>query len=83
MNIEVKNSIKPVDYIKSVEKLEKRVEEFRNKFEGSKIPRPKNWTGFVVEPELIEFWQQMPSRLHDRAEFVKVDNDWVCRKLYP
>ena len=27
MNIEVKNSIKPVDYIKSVEKLEKRVEE--------------------------------------------------------
>jgi len=27
MNIEVKNSIKPVDYIESVEKLEKRVEE--------------------------------------------------------
>ena len=27
MNIEVKNSIKPVDYIKSIEKLEKRVEE--------------------------------------------------------
>ena len=27
MNIEVKNSIKPVDYTKSVEKLEKRVEE--------------------------------------------------------
>ena len=69
--------------LKNREELEKRVEEFRNKFEGSKIPRPKNWTGFVVEPELIEFWQQMPSRLHDRAEFVKVDNDWVCRKLYP
>ena len=69
--------------LKNREELENRVVEFKNKFEGSKIPRPKNWTGFVVEPQLIEFWQKMPSRLHDRAEFVKVNNNWVSRKLYP
>ena len=69
--------------LKNREELENRVVEFNNKFEGSKIPRPKNWTGFVVEPQLIEFWQKMPSRLHDRTEFIKVDNNWISRKLYP
>ena len=65
------------------EELENRVKEYKKKFEGSKIPRPKNWTGLIVEPQLIEFWQKMPSRLHDRAEFVKVNNRWISRKLYP
>ena len=69
--------------LKNREELENRVAEFKNKFEGLKIPRPENWTGFVVEPQLIEFWQKMPSRLHDRTEFVKVDNNWISRKLYP
>ena len=69
--------------LKNREELENRVIEFKNKFEGLIIPRPKNWTGFVVEPQLIEFWQKMPSRLHDRTEFVKENNNWISRKLYP
>ena len=69
--------------LKNREELEGRVGEFKKKFKGSKIPRPKNWTGFVVEPQLIEFWQKMPSRLHDRAEFVKINNNWISRNLYP
>ncbi len=69
--------------LKNREELENRVVEFNNKFEGSKIPRPKNWTGFIVKPKLIEFWQKMPFRLHDRTEFVNIRNNWTSRKLYP
>ena len=69
--------------LKNREELENRVAEYKKKFEGLKIPRPKNWSGFVVEPQLIEFWQKMPSRLHDRTQFVKVNYNWISRKLYP
>ena len=63
--------------------LEKSVALFTKKFEGLNVPRPNNWTGFVVKPRLIEFWQEMQFRLHDRTEFVKVNDNWISRKLYP
>ena len=34
-------------------------------------------------PNLIEFWQEMPFRLHDRVEYKKFKNDWLKRRLYP
>lgn len=63
--------------------LEKKVEEFKKRFEGKKIPRPSYWVGIRVEPELIEFWQHMPFRLHDRVEYVKSEKGWIGRRLYP
>ena len=63
--------------------LTKRVEEFEKKFSDNVVPRPSHWTGYLVTPVLIEFWQDMPFRLHDRLEF-RMENDcWVTRKLYP
>ena len=41
------------------------------------------WNGYQVKPNLIEFWQDMPFRLHDRVEFRKNKNSWISRKLYP
>ncbi len=63
--------------------LIKRVSEFENKFKLKNIPRPSHWNGYLVKPELIEFWQEMPFRLHDRLEFKKENENWVKRKLYP
>ena len=61
-----------------------RVKEFEKKFENNNIKRPSHWNGYRVEPNLIEFWQDMPFRLHDRVEFKKVGAvDWVSKKLYP
>jgi len=34
-------------------------------------------------PNLIEFWQEMPFRVHDRVLYFKRDNSWKIKKLYP
>ena len=65
------------------EDLQDNIEFFKNKFKGNNIIRPPHWTGFRVEPNLIEFWKDMPFRLHDRLEYIKVKNKWTSRKLYP
>ena len=63
--------------------LIKRVEEFKKKFSNNDVPRPSHWNGYLVKPNLIEFWQEMSFRLHDRVEFKKEKENWVSRKLYP
>ena len=63
--------------------LTKRVEEFEKKFSDNDVPRPSYWNGYLVKPVLIEFWQDMPFRLHDRLEFRMENDGWVTRKLYP
>ena len=63
--------------------LTKRVKEFEKKFSDNGVPRPSHWNGYLVVPELIEFWQDMPFRLHDRLEFRMENDGWVTRKLYP
>jgi len=56
---------------------------YKKKFQQNSISRPPYWTGFRVEPNLIEFWKDMPFRLHDRIEYKKTDNKWISRRLYP
>ena len=56
---------------------------YKKKFQQNSISRPPYWTGFRVEPNLIEFWKDMPIRLHDRIEYKKTDNKWISRRLYP
>ena len=63
--------------------LLKRVEEYKKKFENENISRPPHWNGYIVNPSLIEFWQDMEFRLHDRVEFIRKADKWISRKLYP
>jgi len=63
--------------------LEIKVKKYQEKFKDTLIPRPTYWSGFVVVPDLLEFWQDMPFRLHDRLEFKKDKNIWKVKKLYP
>ncbi|MBU2018514.1 MAG: pyridoxamine 5'-phosphate oxidase [Bacteroidetes bacterium] len=45
------------------------------------VPCPKDWGGYCVDANLIEFWQGRPSRLHDRLVFSKEESNWsVFRK---
>ena len=70
-------------YLKDREKLIIKVKSYEKKFKGKKVPRPTYWSGYRVMPNLFEFWQDMPFRLHDRLEFIKVGKLWKTRKLYP
>ena len=63
--------------------LEENIIYYKNKFKNKIIKRPPNWTGFRVEPNLIEYWQDMPFRLHDRIEYKKINNQWILKKLFP
>lgn len=47
------------------------------------LPRPKNWGGYRLRPDLIEFWQGQTSRLHDRIQYAKTEQDWVKERLGP
>ena len=47
------------------------------------IPRPPHWGGYIVLPEMIEFWQGRPSRLHDRIRYRLHNNEWLKERLAP
>ncbi len=63
--------------------LLEQVKKYEKKFEKENIYRPSHWNGYNVKPILIEFWQDMPFRLHDRVEFKFLNNKWISRKLFP
>ncbi|HEX6171317.1 MAG TPA: pyridoxamine 5'-phosphate oxidase, partial [Chitinophagaceae bacterium] len=42
--------------------LDEKFNELVNKMEGTAIPRPPYWGGYIVKPVVIEFWQGRPSR---------------------
>ena len=59
------------------------INKFEIKYEGQDIPRPLHWNGYLVKPQLIEFWQEMPFRIHDRVVYTLFNNKWKIKKLYP
>ncbi len=63
--------------------LERRLAEYEAKFPTDPIPRPPHWSGFRVAPVLMEFWQDMPFRLHDRTIYTEAGGTWTSSKLYP
>ena len=64
--------------------LDEKFNELVNKMEGTAIPRPPYWGGYIVKPVVIEFWQGRPSRLHDRIQYTLEENGkWKIERLAP
>ncbi len=64
--------------------LERRLADTDARYPGEEVPRPAHWSGYRVLPELIEFWQDMPYRLHDRMVYRRMSGtEWQTTRLYP
>ncbi len=64
--------------------IEERFRQIEKKYTGQPVlPRPRQWGGYQVDPILIEFWQGGAGRLHDRIQYVRVDNVWRLYRLAP
>src|SRR5262245_27454283 len=69
--------------IPSREELERKQRELEAQFPDGRVPRPPHWGGYRVVPDVFEFWQGRPSRLHDRLRYRRVEGRWVIERLSP
>ena len=62
--------------------LESRLAEADARFPGE-VPPPETWGGYLVTPDLFEFWQGRTNRLHDRLRYRKDDSGWIVERVAP
>ncbi len=63
--------------------LDAQLAEVEARFPGDELPRPPFWGGFRLAPEVVEFWQGRPSRLHDRLRYRRPGEAWLVERLAP
>ena len=65
------------------ETFEARFAAMEAQFAGGDVPRPPHWSGYLVRPACIEFWQDREHRLHERRLFTRAGQGWAEGMLYP
>lgn len=53
------------------------------RFDGREVPAPPHWGGYLVTPEVVEFWQGRRSRMHDRITYRREGRGWGWQRLAP
>ena len=63
--------------------LERRVNEIEARFSGVDVPTPPDWGGYLLRPEVVEFWHGRADRLHDRLRYRRDGSEWIRERLAP
>jgi len=63
--------------------LERRLARNEAKFGGKDVPVPAEWGGYMLRPEMFEFWQGRRDRLHDRLVYRATGKKWRVERLEP
>ncbi|HEY9132689.1 MAG TPA: pyridoxamine 5'-phosphate oxidase [Dyella sp.] len=63
--------------------FEQRVAHYEHEFAERDVTRPPHWGGYVVEPDMVEFWYGAEYRLHERVRWNRHGQTWTHRLLYP
>ena len=71
--------------LKKREDLYKSIEKFKKKYpDTGVVPRPPNWSGWILKPKEIEFWLDGENRIHERLKYVITENgEWDKFLLSP
>ncbi|HEY7267580.1 MAG TPA: pyridoxamine 5'-phosphate oxidase [Solirubrobacterales bacterium] len=65
------------------DELERRYAELASQLGDSNPERPEHWGGYLLRPEVIEFWQGRHGRMHDRFRYTRMDGWWEIERLAP
>jgi len=61
-----------------------RMAERKERVSKKRIPLPAHWGGYRLKPDIMEFWQGRPNRLHDRFRYTRLANEsWQIDRLAP
>jgi len=64
--------------------LDARTAEMTERFRNKPIPLPPHWGGYRLIPDMMEFWQGRPNRMHDRFRYSRqADGSWQIDRLSP
>jgi pyridoxamine 5'-phosphate oxidase len=75
--------------IGSRQELEQRYADMEGRWpDGADVALPDFWGGYLISPQLIEFWHGRANRMHDRLRYrrssdARSSDSWVIERLAP
>jgi pyridoxamine 5'-phosphate oxidase len=63
--------------------LDRRYGELTQALGDADVSRPAHWGGYLLRPDVIEFWQGRDSRMHDRFVYTRQPAGWAVKRLAP
>jgi len=74
---------KQSETLDSYESLVREAKIIQSEHEGKDLLRPNRWGGFILKPNLFEFWINQGNRLHRRELFILKDKQWEFSFISP